>query len=171
MNRIAGSPGAVLFRELKRRYVPVVTTLLAILLGLFPLVVTSPLLPDIGFLVLLTWRLLRPEIWLPLAALGFGLFDDFVSGHPIGQSMALWTTIFLALDVIEHRIDYKDFWFDWFYAAVAIFFHAAGAWYIGVLMGSHTPFSQLLPPIAFTILAYPMMARLVLGLDRWRLSR
>jgi rod shape-determining protein MreD len=171
VSRIAGSPGAILYREWKRRYVPVVTTLIAILLGLFPLVVTSPLIPDIGFLVLLTWRLLRPEIWMPVAALGFGLFDDLISGHPIGQSMALWTTIFLALDVIEHRIDYKDFWFDWFYAALAIVFHGAGAWYIGLLMDSHTPFTQLLPQIGFTILAYPVMARLVLGFDRWRLSR
>jgi hypothetical protein len=38
-------------------------------------------------------------------------------------------------------------------------------------MESHTPFTQLLPQIGFTILAYPVMARLVLGFDRWRLSR
>ncbi len=171
MSRIAGSHGAVLFREYKRRYVPVVTTVLAILLGLFPLIVTSPLIPDIGFLVLLTWRLLRPEIWVPAAALGFGLFDDLVSGNPIGQSMALWTGIFLALDIVDHRIDYKDFWFDWLYAAVAIIFHTSGAWYIGVLMGSHTPFTQMLPQLGFSILAYPVMARMVLRLDRWRLAR
>ena len=171
MSRIAGSPGAIIYREYKRRYVPLVTTVLAILLGLFPLVVTTPLLPDIGFLVLLTWRLLRPEIWVPAVALGLGLLDDLVSGHPIGQSMALWTTIFLAFDLLDHRVQYKDFWFDWFYAALAIIFHAAGLWYIAVLMGSHAPFTQLLPQIAFTILAYPVMARLVLGLDRWRLAR
>lgn len=171
MSRIAGSRGAILYRDWKRRYVPVLTTLLAILLGLFPLVVTTPLIPDIGFMVLLTWRLLRPEIWMPAAALGFGLMDDLVSGHPIGQSMALWTIIFLAFDIIEHRMNYKDFWIDWFYAALAIVFHAAGAWYIGVLMDSHASFTQLLPQIGFTILAYPVMARLVLGVDRWRLSR
>jgi rod shape-determining protein MreD len=171
MNRIAGSHRDVLYREFKRRYVPVISTVLAILLSLFPLVVTSPLLPDFGFLVLLTWRLLRPEIWIPSAALGFGLLDDLVSGHPIGQSMALWTTIFLVLDFLEHRVHYKDFWFDWLYAAAAIIFHTAGAWYIGVVMGSHSPFTQMLPQLVVTILAYPVMARLVLGLDRWRLAR
>lgn len=171
MSRIAGSQRAVFYQDSKRRYIPLVTTALAILLGLFPLVVTSPLLPDIGFLVLLTWRLLRPEIWLASVALGFGLFDDLVSGHPIGQSMALWTAIFLALDLLEHRLNYKDFWFDWLYAVVAIVFHTAGAWYIGVLMGAHAPFTQILPQIVVTILAYPLFARLVLGLDRWRLAR
>jgi rod shape-determining protein MreD len=171
MNRIAGSQGAVRFREWKRRWVPVASTVLAILFGLFPLVVTSPLVPDIGFLVLLTWRLLRPEIWMPTVAMGLGLFDDLVSGHPPGQSVALWTTVFLVFDLLDARIDYKDFWFDWFYASLAIIFHTAGAWYIGVLMGSHTPFSLLLPQIGFTILAYPVMARWILRLDRWRLAR
>lgn len=171
MSRIAGSHRAILYHEYKRRYVPLVSTILAILLGLFPLVVVSPLIPDIGFLVLLTWRLLRPEIWMPTVALGLGLFDDLVSGHPIGQSMALWTIIFLIFDIIDNRIDYKDFWFDWLYAALAIILYTGGAWYIGVLMGSSAPFTQLLPQIAFTILAYPVMARLVLRLDRWRLAR
>lgn len=171
MSRIAGSTRAVFYRDVKRRYIPVTTTGIAILLGLFPLVMTFPVLPDIGFLALLAWRLLRPEIWAPAAALGFGLFDDLLSGNPIGQSMALWTSILLLLDLIDSRIDYKDFWFDWLYAAAAIVFHGAGAWYIGVLMGSHTQFTQLLPQLGFTILAYPVMARLVLGLDRWRLSQ
>lgn len=171
MSRIAGSRGAVLAGDVKRRYIPVVSTVIAILLGLFPLVTTSALAPDIGFLVLLTWRLLRPEIWLASVALGFGLFDDLVSGHPLGQSMALWTMIFLALDLIEHRIQYKDFWFDWLYAAGAILFHSAGAWYIGVLMGSHAPLTQMAPQFVVTILAYPILARLILGLDRWRLAR
>jgi rod shape-determining protein MreD len=170
MNRIAGSPGALLYREGKRRYVPVGTTLLAILLGLLPLNTSHALLPDLGFLVLLAWRLLRPEIWLASAALGFGLFDDLVSGHPIGQSMALWTSIFLLLDLLEHRLHYKDFWFDWLYAAGAIIFHTVGAWYIGVLMGSPSLIQQLLPQLVVTILAYPVAARLVLGLDRWRLG-
>lgn len=171
MSRIAGSSGDLLYGDLKRRYVPVISTVLAILFSLFPLVVTSALLPDLGFLVLLTWRLLRPEVWVPSAALGFGLLDDLVSGHPIGQSMALWTIIFLVLDFLEHRVHYKDFWFDWLYAAVAVMFHTAAAWYIGVMMGSPSPFAQMLPQLAVTILAYPVMARMILGLDRWRLAR
>lgn len=171
MNRIAGSQGDYLWRERKRRFVPAASTALAILLGLFPLIVTAPIVPDVGFLFLITWRLLRPEIWMPTAALGLGLFDDVVSAHPIGQSMALWTMIFLALDLVESRIGHRDFWFDWLFAAVAIIFHTFGAWYIGVLMGNRIPFSMLLPQLGFSVLAYPMVARIVLGLDRWRLAR
>lgn len=170
MNRIATSSRAIRYHEYKRKLVPGVTTVFAILLGLFPIVVTMPLGPDLGFLFLLSWRLLRPEIWPATAALAFGLFDDLVSGNPIGQSMALWTSIFLALDLIETRVGYRDFWFDWLYALVAIAAHIAAAWYIGVLMGSATPFVQLLPQLGITFLAYPIVARMVYGLDRWRLA-
>jgi rod shape-determining protein MreD len=171
MSRIAGSAGAVRYRDYRRRFIPVVTTGLAILLGLFPLVVSSVIMPDLGFLVLITWRLLRPEIWMPSAALGFGLFDDLVSGHPLGQSMALWTIIFLLFDLLETRINYKDFWTDWLFAAGAIILHTIGAWYIALLMHSHNAFNLLLPPIVIAVLIYPLVARLVLGFDRWRLSR
>ena len=171
MSRIAGSRGAVLYRDYRRRFVPVLTTVIAILLGLFPLIVTGPLVPDLGFLVLITWRLLRPEVWMPTAALGFGLFDDLVSGNPIGQAMALWTIIFLLFDLAETRINYKDFWTDWLFATGAIILHTAGAWYIARLMDSPSDFALLLPQIGIAILIYPLVARLVLGLDRWRLSR
>lgn len=171
MNRIAGSTAAVRRRESRRRTVPVVTTVLACLLGLFPLVATVPLVPDIGFLVLITWRLLRPEIWVPSIALGFGLFDDLVSGHPIGQSMALWTIIFLMFELIDSRIGYKDFWIDWLYATLAIILHTAASWYVARLMDSTSAFTLLLPQIGIAVLLYPVLARLVLALDRWRLAQ
>lgn len=171
MSRIAGSHADLLWRDYKRRFVPAASTAIACLLGLFPLIVTAPIVPDAGFLALITWRLLRPEIWMPSAALGLGLFDDFVSAHPLGQSMALWTMVFLLFDLVESRVSYKDFWFDWLFAAGAITFHTFGIWYIGFLMGSRTPFSMLLPQWGLTILAYPVVARLILGLDRWRLAR
>jgi rod shape-determining protein MreD len=171
MSRIAGSPSAILYREYRRRFVPVATTLLAILLGLLPFIVTAPLFPKPGFLVLITWRLLRPEIWPANVALGFGLFDDLVSGNPLGQSMALWTSIFLLFDLVETRISYKDFWVDWLFATAAIILESAGAWYIALLMHSPSDILMLLPQVGMAILFYPVVARLVLRVDRWRLSR
>jgi hypothetical protein len=37
-------------------------------------------------------------------------------------------------------------------------------------MGSRIPFLVMLPQIAVSILVYPLVARLVLALDRWRLA-
>ena len=48
-------------------------TVVAVSFALLPFVAQSPLLPDFGFLFLITWRLLRPEVWSPRHALALGL--------------------------------------------------------------------------------------------------
>ena len=171
MNRIAGSSAEVAVRDFRRRYVPLLSTLAAILLALLPIVASSTLLPDFGLLVLITWRLLRPEIWTARVALGLGLVSDLVAGHPIGQGMLLWTSIFLAFDIIDTRLGYRDYLMDWLVAAGAIGFHTVGTWYIALLMGSDVRFGIMAPQLIVSILAYPIAARLVLSLDRWRLMR
>ena len=171
MSRIAGSQAEVAIRDFRMRFVPLLSTMAAILLVLLPVVATSPLLPDFGFLLLITWRLLRPEIWTARMALGLGLFADLVAGHPLGQSMLLWTAAFLVFDLIDARLGYRDYWMDWLIASAAIVLHALGAWYIGLLMGSDVRFAVMAPPLALTVVAYPLAARLVLWLDRWRLMR
>lgn len=170
MSRIAGSSTEVAIRDFRRRYVPFLSTGVAILLSLFPIVMPSPLIPNLGFLLLITWRLLRPEIWPAQMALAFGLFADLVSGHPLGQSMLLWTIVFLAFDYVDSRLGFRDYWMDWLLAAAAILFHAFGMWYIALLMGSETGFMVMTPQIVLSILAYPVATWLVVGLDRWRLG-
>lgn len=171
MSRIASSSRDVALTDLRRRYVPTLSTLGASLFSLLPIVAEAPLIPDIGLLVLIAWRLLRPEVWTAAMALPLGLFNDLVSGHPLGQSMALWTLLFLALDFIDTRLAWRDYWMDWAIAALAILGYIAGGWYIGRLMGSATEFGVMLPQLFFSIFAFPLIARLVLALDRWRLAR
>jgi rod shape-determining protein MreD len=171
VSRIAGSSGEVAMRDVRRRFVPIGSTLAASLLALLPIVATRPLWPEFALLVVVAWRLLRPEIWPAHMALGLGLFNDFAAGHPLGQSMATWTIIFLACDYIDSRVGFRDYWMDWLIAAAAILFYTAAAWYIALLMGAGIDFSILLPQIGIAVLAYPLVARIVLGLDKWRLSR
>ena len=171
MARIAGSAAEVAAREFRRRFVPLISTIVAILLALLPIVAQAPLIPDFGFLLLVTWRLLRPEIWTPRTALVLGLLSDLVTGHPLGQGMLLWTSAFLALDLIDSRLGFRDYWMDWLIAAAVLTFEIIGGWYIALLMGAEVRFAVMLPQIGLSLLAYPVAARLVLGLDRWRLMR
>jgi len=171
MSRIAGSSTEVAIRDLRFRIVPIASTLGAISLALTPVVMAAPLLPDFGFLVLITWRLLRPEIWHARTALWLGLVNDLVAGQALGQSMLLWTGAFLVFDLIDTRLGFRDYLMDWLIAAGALFFYTVGTWYIALLMGSDVRFMVMLPQIGLSILAYPVAARLVLALDRWRLSR
>jgi rod shape-determining protein MreD len=171
MSRIAFSSGDVRRRHIRREYVPIGSTVLACLLALLPIVVNSPIIPDFAFLVLIAWRLLRPEMWTPLVTLPLGLFNDLVAGHPLGQSMALWTITFIAFDIADSRLLFRDYWMDWFFAALAVAFYVFAGWYIGRLMGNGIHFAVMLPQLGASILAYPIVARVVLSLDRWRLSR
>lgn len=171
MSRIATSTADVRMRHARRQFVPIVSTVAACLLALLPIVVSSPLIPDFALLVLIAWRLLRTEMWTATTALPLGLFNDLVAGHPLGQSMALWTILFLAYDIMDARVVWRDYWMDWFIAALSIIFYTFGAWYIGRLMGNTIDFTVMLPQIGIAIFAYPVVARLILGLDRWRLSR
>ncbi|MDQ3139417.1 MAG: rod shape-determining protein MreD, partial [Pseudomonadota bacterium] len=168
---IALSYADVRRQTMRRDYVPIVSTVLACMLVLLPIIVSSPVIPDMGFLVLIAWRLLRPEMWSPTVALPLGLFNDLIAGHPLGQSMALWTTTFIILDIVDSRVLFRDYWMDWFFASLAIVANIFGGWYIGRLMGNGAGLMVMLPVLGASILAYPIVARLVLALDRWRLSR
>ena len=169
MSRIAS--GSYGFHAARRQAVPFVTTIAACLVDLLPIVSEQPLIPDFAFLVLIAWRLLRPEIWTAQTALILGLLNDLVAGHALGQSMALWTITFLAFDLIDSRVGWRDYWLDWLFASLAIIFYAFGGWYVAGMMGSRVEPIVIVPQILLSLLAYPLVARLVLGLDRWRLSR
>lgn len=171
MSRIAFNKAEVRRKHLRREYVPVASTVLASMLALLPIIVSSPIIPDFAFLMLIAWRLLRPEMWGPMVALPLGLFNDLVAGHPLGQSMALWTMMFIIFDIVDSRVLYRDYWMDWLIAAVAIAAYVFADWYVGTLMGNEASFAVMLPQLGASILAFPVVARFVLSLDRWRLAR
>jgi rod shape-determining protein MreD len=171
MSRIAGSDRDVAWWSARRQLVPVLSTLAAALLDALPIVIQAPLVPDFAFLVLIAWRLLRPEMWQASVALPLGLFNDLISGHPLGQSMAIWTLTFLVFDIIDSRVGWRDYWLDWLFACVAILGNSAAGWYIARISGAPVRFEILLPQLALSIFCYPLVARFVLGLDRWRLAR
>jgi rod shape-determining protein MreD len=171
MSRIAGSSADLAVLNFRRQAVPILSTIAATLLDLLPIVANSPLVPDFAFIVLIAWRLLRPEMWLAQMALPLGLLNDLVAGHPIGQSMALWTVTFLLLDLLDSRTGWRDYWMDWLFAAVLILGYTTGGWLIARMMGSQAAFGVMLPQLGLSVCAYPLVARLVVALDRWRLSR
>jgi rod shape-determining protein MreD len=171
MSRIAGSSRDVAILGLRRQAVPVLSTLVASALHLLPIVASWPMVPDFAFLVLIAWRLLRPEVWQAYAALALGLFNDLMAGHPIGQSMAIWTLALLAFDLLDLRVGWRDYWIDWLFASLAIAFSTAAGWFIAGMMGARIPFETLLPQLGLSLFAYPIVARLVIGLDTWRLAR
>jgi rod shape-determining protein MreD len=169
--RIAPSETTVAWWSFRRQWVPVGSTLAASLLKTLPVVATAPMMPDFAALMLLAWRLIRPELWQAQIALPLGLFNDLVGGQPLGQSMLLWTTAFLFLDLADSRAGWRDHWMEWLFASLMLAFLVYGDWAIAFLMGSRVSAEIMLPQLGASILVYPLAARIVYALDRRRLGR
>ncbi len=103
---------------LRARSVPWVSIMLGSALPVLLMADLMPVLPSLGFLLLLGWRMVRPGL-LPLwAGAPLGAFDDLMSGQPFGSAIMLWSLAMIAIELIETRFPWRDFWHDWFTATV-----------------------------------------------------
>lgn len=133
---------------------------------LLPLIAIVPIVPPLGFMALVAWRLPRRgrfAVWLPVP---LGLFDDLCSGAPLGTAMALWTIAFVAFDAIDGRLLWRGHWQDWAIAAAAIMAERCGTLIITDLTGGATPLWLIAPQAAIAAIGYPFVARIVDALDR-----
>ncbi|MEG3175296.1 rod shape-determining protein MreD [Sphingomonas sp. RB3P16] len=142
-----------------QRFVPALSVLVGSSLTLWPVVASFPFLPPFGLLMLLGWRLVRPEslrIWAPLP---LGLFDDLVSGQPLGSAMLFWTLSFFMIDLVDQRVVYRDFWQDWLVAAGSISFCLILGRLVATPLAAHVD-TTLLLQIAVSVLLFPLAARI-----------
>ena len=151
----------------QRLGVPICSVLIGSLLTIVPVIAHYPLLPPFGLLVLLGWRLLRPELFPIWAAAPFGLFDDLLSGQPLGSAILLWTISFFAIELFDQRLVWRDFWQDWLIAAGAVAFCLIAGRLIASPISAHVD-TMLLVQILVSIMLFPLIARLVAWLDRKR---
>jgi rod shape-determining protein MreD len=153
------------------RFVPAFSVMIASLLTALPIISTSGWYPDFGFLVLIGWRLLRSDAWPAWWAAPLGLFNDLVTGHPVGLSIAVWTAAMLLLDLADRRTMWRGYWLEWIFAALMLLANEAAEWRVAQIMGASLPFKSVVPPLLISILSFPIVAWLVSRLDRWRLGR
>jgi rod shape-determining protein MreD len=138
------------------RFVPAASVVAASALALLPIVTGLGWVPDLGFLLLIAWRLLRSDAIPAWWAAPLGLVNDLITGAPVGLSMTIWTAAMLALDLLDRRTMWRDYWIEWALAALLLL---------------AVPFSTLVPPLLIAILAFPLAAWCASALDRWRLGR
>ncbi|SHN49042.1 rod shape-determining protein MreD [Erythrobacter sanguineus] len=151
--------------------VPYLSIMLGSLVPVLLIADVMPLLPPLGFLTLLAWRLMRPGL-LPLwAGAPLGAFDDLVSGQPFGSAVLLWSLAMIGIELIEARFPWRGFWQDWFTAALVAILY----WFAALLVSGGELTSELLvvalPQVLLSVLLYPILARMVASLDRFRLAR
>ncbi len=145
--------------------IPALSVVIGSSITIVPFIATLPILPPLGLMMLFGWRLGRPEslpIWSPLL---LGLFDDVVSGQPLGSAMLLWTLSFLAIDLLDQRLVWRDFWQDWLLAAGGIGACLIGGRLVATPLGSNVDTVLLLQTLV-SIMLFPVISRLIAWIDR-----
>lgn len=158
--------------QFRMAIIPVLSVMICSALpAMLPIIAKSPIMPPFGLMMFVSWRLLRRDVFPIWMGAPLGLFDDLVSGQPVGSAVFLWSMIMIALETIEHRFMWRDYWMEWFLASVAISLSLIIGLLFANLHGGPTPIQIILPQIFFSILFYPLTARICSMLDNIRLGR
>ncbi len=151
--------------------VPWVTVALASIVPGWPLIAVVPIMPPLGFMTLLAWRQLRPGLLPVWAAVPLGIIDDLFNGQPFGCAIVLWSVTMIGLDIIEARFPWRNFLTDWLVATGLIVAYLIAELLIANRAGVGTAWTVILPQMALSVIAYPIVGRVLSWLDRWRLAR
>jgi len=151
--------------------VPAATVIAAIFVSALPIVVQDGWFPDLGFLMLIAWRLRRSDVWPAWWGAPLGLLNDAVTGLPLGLSVTVWTFAMLVLDFADRRTIWRDYWIEWVLAALLIVMDLAAQWQVAAWTGAKLAFITAVPNILISAASFPLLAWLIASIDRWRFSR
>lgn len=152
------------------KFVPSFTVILGSMITALPILSDYPILPPMGFLVLLAWRLIRPGYWPMWAGFPLGVIDDIFSGQPFGSAAFLWSVVFIILEILDRRGIGRDYWQDWIIASLCVIFVLVSGMFVVDFHGSMLRLEILIPQILLSILLYPFVTRLIGTIDNWRVS-
>lgn len=151
--------------------VPWLTIMLGSLTPMLPIIAPAPIVPPLGYLLLLAWRMTRPGLLPMWAGLPLGFFNDLYSGQPLGSSILLFSATMIALELLELRFPWRSFFQDWLTAAVFIpIYIAFGALFSGADFGLER-MTLLIPQTLLSVIAFPIVVKIVSLFDRMRLTR
>ncbi|APE28683.1 rod shape-determining protein MreD [Aurantiacibacter gangjinensis] len=150
---------------------PWLTIILGSLAPLLPTIALAPVVPPLGYMMLLAWRLARPGLLPMWAGLPLGFIDDMYSGQPLGSGILLFSLTMIALELLEMRFPWRSFWYDWLTAAGFLVIYLFLAALVSGADLTWMQFQLLIPQALLTVLLFPIIAKVVSLFDRMRLSR
>jgi rod shape-determining protein MreD len=150
---------------------PWLSILAGSLVPFLPVISPAPIMPPLGFLLMVAWRLMRPGLLPRWAGFPLGLFDDLYSGQPLGSGILLFSLAMIAIDFIEARFPWRGFWQDWLTATLLVTAYLTTA---ALISGADLTVRQLqviVPQLLLSVVLFPIIVRMVAILDRVRLRR
>lgn len=151
--------------------VPYISIMLGSLLPIYAVADVMPAIPPIGFLIFLCWRVMRPGLMPIWVGVPLGAFDDLFSGQPFGSAILLWSITMIVLEIIDARFPWRGFAQDWLAAGIGLLLYIIAAMVVSGSTISAPLLLAIIPQIVISILLYPLFARIIALLDRFRLSR
>lgn len=151
--------------------VPWFSILVGSLVPIFVVATALPMVPPLGYLMLLAWRLVRPGLLPVWAGVPLGLFDDLFSGQPLGFAFFAWSATMLLIEAVEIRFPWRAFWQDWLTASILIFSYLVFGWLLSGATPNIHSLVAMVPQLLLTVLLFPLTARFVSLLDRVRMTR
>jgi rod shape-determining protein MreD len=149
--------------------VPWVSVMLLSMSPYSPMITSSPLLPPLGFMALLGWRMLRPGMLPIWAGFPLGAWDDLFSGQPFGSAILLWSGAMILMEFVDVRVPWRGFFQDWLVASGLIIAYLVLSLAFANMTGGSSPLRTIAPQLVLSIVAHPIVTRLVAMLDRLRL--
>lgn len=150
--------------------IPTSTAILFVLAGVVPAGVPgfSSVTPLLSAAAIFFWVVTRPSLMPPAAVFGVGLFQDVLSGGPIGLwALTLLLVQYFSLSQRKFLVG-QTFVLGWIGFASIVTGAACLAWisasiYYDVFLSPVPVFVQA----ALTILVYPVIALMLISLSRW----
>ena len=151
--------------------IPWATIIIASILPILIMASAMPLVPPLGFMALIAWRLVRPGLLPVWAGFPLGLISDLFSGQPFGSAVLLWSLALLVIEWLDARFPWRGFLQDWMTASGLL----VAVLILGALLSGATPSFVMLKSLwlqaVLSVMLFPIIARLVARLDRLRLMR
>jgi rod shape-determining protein MreD len=151
--------------------IPPLSILLASLLPILFVASAVPLIPPLGLMMLIGWRLVRPGIMPVWAGFPLGLWSDLFSGYPFGSAILLWSMAMLAIEALEARFPWRGFVQDWLTATLILSSYLLFAAVLSGAVVSVPLLQAILPQLLLSVLLFPIVSRMIARLDRLRLMR
>jgi rod shape-determining protein MreD len=76
-----------------------------------------------------------------------------------------------ALDLVDRRTMWRDYWIEWGLAAVLIAIDEWLQWRLAKAVGAEIGLSKIVPPLIISICVFPVSAWMASRIDAWRLGR
>ncbi|MCB1882440.1 MAG: hypothetical protein KDG89_00350 [Geminicoccaceae bacterium] len=157
-----------------RRFLPLATAVVAVLVDLMPLPSAAPLAvaPLTTLCVLFFWSVYQPKLLGPPSIFGVCLFLDAAAGLPLGLT-ALAALLARALlggrHVLLQAYGFPVLWGCFMLAAAAVL---SLRWALACLSWWHLfAFEPILVEILLTVAAYPLISWLLGGMQPWLRGR